>query len=222
MEVNWEFIRILSLNVIYFGSALVLFGIFIIAMPFIFKFKRRWIKITFVTVGTLFSIFIILLTARIHSDMEFDRNFFTSLQNSINNKSSDLEFTIISPDSSQALLSDFSGKIILLNYWATWCHPCIKEMPDFSLLVDNYNEDLVVICISDEEPGKVLNMVNDLSPLSQYFGVINDRRSIPDEHAMMLRIRPVTFIIDKEFRLQEYFIGAKEYDDFEKIILEYL
>ena len=51
---------------------------------------------------------------------------------------------------------DLHGKVVLVNFWATWCPPCRKEMPDLDVLYQRFREQgLVVLAISDEEPGKV-------------------------------------------------------------------
>ena len=49
--------------------------------------------------------------------------------------------------------SDFKGKILLVNFWATWCAPCIKEMPSLDRLESKINGDFDVIAISVDRDG---------------------------------------------------------------------
>ena len=53
-------------------------------------------------------------------------------------------------------LKDQRGKVVVLNFWATWCPPCRKEMPDLEKLYQQFKEQgLVILAISDEDAGKV-------------------------------------------------------------------
>jgi len=45
-------------------------------------------------------------------------------------------------------LSDYKGKVVLLNFWASWCPPCISEMPDIQKLSENYSDDLAVLAVN--------------------------------------------------------------------------
>ena len=57
----------------------------------------------------------------------------------------DFDVTLLNGGS--AKLSDYRGKVVLLNFWATWCHYCIEEMPAFQQLKKTYGDDLVVLAI---------------------------------------------------------------------------
>ncbi len=67
------------------------------------------------------------------------------------------DFTAVLADGSTFTLSDHEGSVILLNFWATWCGPCVGEMPAFPRLVEKYGDDLTLIAVNlgeDEETVK--------------------------------------------------------------------
>jgi peroxiredoxin len=66
------------------------------------------------------------------------------------------EFTLKDLTGKTWSFADLRGKVVLVNFWATWCPPCRKEMPDLESLFERFqSKDLVILAISDEEPGKV-------------------------------------------------------------------
>jgi peroxiredoxin len=67
-----------------------------------------------------------------------------------------LDFTLSDLDGKTWRLRDLQGKIVLVNFWATWCPPCRKEMPDLQALYDKYKDrGFVVLSISDEDAPKI-------------------------------------------------------------------
>lgn len=64
------------------------------------------------------------------------------------------DFTAILTDGSTFTLSDHEGSVILLNFWATWCGPCVGEMPAFPRLVEKYGDDLTLIAVDLGENAK--------------------------------------------------------------------
>ena len=64
------------------------------------------------------------------------------------------DFTAVLADGSTFTLSEHEGSVILLNFWATWCGPCVGEMPAFPRLLEKYGDDLTLIAVDlgeDEE-----------------------------------------------------------------------
>ena len=55
------------------------------------------------------------------------------------------DFTLPDLEGNSLTLSDFKGKVIILNFWATWCSPCRKEIPDFIELYENYKDEGLLI-----------------------------------------------------------------------------
>ncbi len=120
-------------------------------------------------------------------------------------------------DDSEKTLADYKGKVVLLNYWATWCAPCIKEMPDFNKLQEVYaDQGLVVIALSDEDR-ESLSKFAEKRPF-----VAQAAYSSEFNWADIQTERPITFLIDKENVIADYFTGRHDYEYFESKVKAYL
>jgi peroxiredoxin len=66
------------------------------------------------------------------------------------------DFTLAEPDGKTWSLKEQRGKVVVVNFWATWCPPCRKEMPDLDSLYQQFKDQgLVILAISDEPAGTV-------------------------------------------------------------------
>jgi peroxiredoxin len=75
---------------------------------------------------------------------------------------SEANFTLADLQAKKWTLKSLRGKVVLVNFWATWCPPCRKEIPDLDALYQRFKDDgLVILAISDEEAGKVKPFVTE-------------------------------------------------------------
>ncbi len=119
-------------------------------------------------------------------------------------------------------LQQYTGKVVLLNFWATWCAPCIEELPDLNRLQQNYRDDgLVVLTLSDETPD-VLKAFEQTMPLKTVRGYLPDPDQLPQPFRRTLAVRPTTYLIDREGYLRQFLKGAGDYAFFEQLIRPYL
>ena len=111
-------------------------------------------------------------------------------------------------------LSDFKGKIVVLNFWATWCGPCLREIPDFIELQKEFEKDglqFIGIALDQEGANKVRPFVekNKIS-----YPILIGNNEIADKYGGMNAI-PVTFLIDRKGMIRNHYIGMRQKDDLE-------
>jgi cytochrome c biogenesis protein CcmG/thiol:disulfide interchange protein DsbE len=122
-------------------------------------------------------------------------------------------------DGNTVKLSSLKGKVIVLDFFATWCPPCKQEIPDFIALQRQYaKEGFTMVGVS-------LSRLEDTRRFAESFG-INYPVLIADSYTAKvygpLRSIPTTYIIDKDFKIAKKYIGYRPKEVFEKDILELL
>lgn len=125
-------------------------------------------------------------------------------------------------DDAEMDLDAFKGKVVLLNFWATWCQPCLIEMPELNRLQDTYRDDgLIVLTISDE-PRSELVAFREFLELKTVSGYIDGPYAVEQPFSQMVEVRPMTFIIDQEGIVRRSIIGAGTFEMFADAVAPYL
>lgn len=120
-------------------------------------------------------------------------------------------------DNTPHRLRQCEGKVVLLNLWATYCPPCIQEMPSLGRLQEAYKDrGLVIITLSDE-PRERLQKFFQQHPTELLCGYTDSFDWLKIEN-----FRPFTLIIDRNGILRKHFIGASSYEELESYIRPYL
>lgn len=93
-------------------------------------------------------------------------------------------------------IKDLEGKVVFINYWATWCPPCRAEMPSLNRLYTDYKDKIAFVFITNESN-------EDVSPYFEKYGfnfpTYNVTSGVPKE--LTTSSIPATFILDKQGRL---------------------
>ncbi|HZV61949.1 MAG TPA: TlpA disulfide reductase family protein [Methylophilaceae bacterium] len=109
-------------------------------------------------------------------------------------------FVLTDMQGQQHRLTDYQGKWVLINYWATWCPPCLEEVPDLVMLYDHHKEkDLMVIGVAQQYKNRqeVTDFVDDM--LMSY-PIVLGNKSVNDQigHSEIL---PTTYIYNPQGKL---------------------
>jgi thiol-disulfide isomerase/thioredoxin len=117
-------------------------------------------------------------------------------------------FALKGLDGKTVSLADLRGKVVLLNFWATWCGPCRMEVPDLVELQKKYKDQLQVIglVVDSAEEAEVRSFVKE-------FGINYPIANAPDELRMQfggIPALPTTFIVDAQGRVVQKHIGLRD------------
>ncbi|HMQ67901.1 MAG TPA: TlpA disulfide reductase family protein [Ignavibacteria bacterium] len=121
------------------------------------------------------------------------------------------------------------GKVILFNYWATWCKPCVEEFPDLLKINEEYKDkDFKIIFVSldfgknfPKQTKEFLKKMN-VDFTTYYNNFSSDEELINYMDKEWEGSIPGTFIFDKEGSLKKSYIGKTSYEDFKKSVDKYL
>ncbi len=122
------------------------------------------------------------------------------------------DFSVTTLDGQKVTLSELRGKRVVVDFWATWCPPCVREIPHFiDLFKETSRDDLVVVGISSEDAAT-------LKPFVKQKGIPYPIASAADLAAPYSDVRsiPTTFFIDRRGVIQEILVGYDELADLRK------
>jgi peroxiredoxin len=133
-----------------------------------------------------------------------------------NREAPEVRFASLSGE--QFSTSDLRGKVVLVNFWATWCTTCVQEMPKFT---DTYRKfaprgyEMIAVAVQSDHPNNV--------------AAFTQKRALPFKVALdgdgdiakqygRVRITPTSFLIDKNGRVLKEYIGEPDWAEFHALV----
>lgn len=127
----------------------------------------------------------------------------------------EIEFATL--DGLNRSLSHWQGNLIVLNFWATWCPPCIREMPLFQEYHERFShQGLAIVTIAIDHPDAVREFVSRLGLRFPVLLGLEDGMEVADAFGNSLGALPFTVVIDRQSEVREQRLGevhAKDLDD---------
>lgn len=114
------------------------------------------------------------------------------------------DFEVTNTHGDKVVLSDYKGKVVVLNFWASWCEPCVKEMPLINEVYQSNRSDVATLFVNAGESKGTVNefltenhfdfpvIIDVTGKVSQLYGIVG---------------LPVTYIIDKDGKLHQSAVG---------------
>ncbi|MGX9932555.1 MULTISPECIES: TlpA disulfide reductase family protein [Virgibacillus] len=129
------------------------------------------------------------------------------------------DFKLQTLDGETVQLSDFRGKRVMINFWATWCPPCRAEMPDMQKFHEK--KDIVILAINlTETESNLLDVKRFVKDFELTFPILKDEKTTVANQYQIQPI-PTSYMVDSKGRIQYKAFGAMNYDlmvqEFEKM-----
>ena len=128
-------------------------------------------------------------------------------------------FTLNDVDGKEVSLADYKGKIVFVNFWATWCPPCRAEIPDFVKLIDKYGDDgFEILGVSVDNPKDYKKIPGFMDQYKMNYPVLLDQLGQVNGLYGGIQSIPTTFILNREGKALGRIVGARSYEQFEGIL----
>jgi thiol-disulfide isomerase/thioredoxin len=175
-----------------------------------YRNNKRWWSIL------LDFLFLLLILAMLIPDARRSMSAFLVRQTMLSPRESskaifldeeDWRMALMSYSGEQVELSEMKGKPVFINYWATWCPPCIAEMPSLQNLYNRYKDEVHFVFISNEDT----EVVNEFMESRAYdFPLYRVAGRVPE--AFESSILPTTILIGSGGRMVLFKTGAARWD----------
>lgn len=120
---------------------------------------------------------------------------------------SDYNWQLVGQDGQMFDLNEAKGKVILINYWATWCPPCIAEMPYLDELYKDYKDKVVFLFVSNEDASVTQAFLNKKGYVLSAMKPLTSSPKLLETNSL-----PTTYLIDKKGQIVVKKTGSADWD----------
>lgn len=147
---------------------------------------------------------------------EMEKQAAEMKSNEIAVESSGIDFSLKALDGELITLSDYRGKTVVVNFWATWCKPCLIEMPDLNDLYNERKPELAVIGITLES-GEVDQVIPVVSEMNLDYPIVMGDQAVAAVFGDIVAF-PTTFIVDASGKITQKYIGTMTRKKLESLV----
>ena len=128
-----------------------------------------------------------------------------------------MHFTLKDMNGADVNLASFKGRVVLINFWATWCGPCRAEIPSLVELQEQYRDDLTVLGVSIDDPAEKLKPYAAEFKMNYPVLVGNGHQDMQDAFGPLYGI-PVSVIVGRDGKIAKKHSGIATKEQFEREI----
>ena len=121
------------------------------------------------------------------------------------------DFELERLDGTRLKLSDYKGKIIIVNFWASWCNPCVEEFPSMVKLAQAMSNDVQIIAIStDDDKKDIATFAKLFNLLQKGFEIVWDKSQLVRKSYEVDKI-PESFLVNRDMKLIRKVLGVEDW-----------
>lgn len=166
------------------------------------KKQRSWIYTGFF-IGVILLLFVVNNTGSEPDQGPYPPNYVPTAQS---NSVLAFDFNLPTTDGKQLKLSDYKGKVVILDFWATWCPPCRKGIPDLVELKQKYSSkgvEIIGISVDQETKDEVVPFIKEYGI---NYPIVYGNTSVYQKYGG-IRAIPTSFIVDKQGKIVASYEG---------------
>ena len=169
-------------------------------------FKNQWSNIIIIV------IILAMIIPQTRKPIQIFVNKLISFAPSVNDKEdrikiADYNWVLENNRGERTEFSQFEGEVVVVNFWATWCPPCIAEMPSFQELYEDYNDRVIFLFVSGEQHETVENYMK-----RKRFTLPSYKMLTKAPEPMDGRTLPTTYVLAKDGSIVVDKVGAADWN----------
>lgn len=122
------------------------------------------------------------------------------------------ELTVTATDGTTIRLSELRGRGVIVDFWATWCGPCVREIPHLQRLAGEHPQDLVIVGVSSESPQTIETFVRS----NKVDYPVGTAATVPPPFDAVFAL-PTTFFINRQGTIEKVLVGYHGYPELREV-----